>query len=344
MRVVIVCPYSLQRPGGVQSHVEGLRNALVERGHEAAIVAPRRTIPIPINGSVAPIAFGPGTVLQVRKELARLAPDVVHAHEPLVPGASLFASLGPVPIVGTFHASADKSLGYRVGRPILDRAMKRLGVRTAVSEAARDLISAYWPGEYVLTPNGVDSEGFENAEEYPLPDGTNLLFFGRLERRKGLEVLLQAMTRMRGEARLVVAGDGPERRASESLARELEVEALFLGRVTEREKAGLFRACDLYCSPALGGESFGIVLLEAMAAGAPIVCSDIPGFRAVTGEAAARVPPNNASALAAAIRETLADPESTAVRTKAGRLIARSFDWKRLIVNVESIYERAVSR
>lgn len=360
MKVAIVCPYAWDNSGGVQSHVRSLAETLRRRDHDVVVLAPyrsRRPEPddarrvarsygIPANGSVAPVAFGPLAAAAIRRALRATAADVIHLHEPLIPSLSLLALWNATaPTVGTFHAAADGSFGYRVAAPVLQRAARRLTVRTAVSDAARDLIARYIPGEYVLTPNGVDTERFAEAKSMPRGTRRRVLFLGRIERRKGLEVLIQAMARVRDlDAELVVAGSGPEERAARSLARQLQVDATFLGHVSDDDVPRLYRSADVYCAPGLGGESFGIVLVEAMAAGVPVVCSDLPGFRAVAGGAAGLVPPGQAGPLADALREVLVDPARAARMAKMSEQMARAFDWDRLIVGVEEVYRRALQR
>jgi phosphatidyl-myo-inositol alpha-mannosyltransferase len=358
MRVAIVCPYAWDRPGGVQSHISSLAECLRGRDHDVLIVAPRsrslpeetgvvltgRAIPIPANGSIAALAFGPDAAAGVRRVLLDFEPDVIHLHEPLIPSLSLLAlARANAPCVGTFHAAADSSAGYRLGQPILRLAARKLAVRTAVSDAARALIQRYLPGEYHLTPNGIDTGRFADAPPADLGSGKKVLFLGRLERRKGLEVLLQAMTRLRDrdDIELVVAGTGPEEKQLRALAESLLVNARFLGRVDDETKAGLFKRADLYCAPGLGGESFGIVLVEAMAAGTPVVCSDLPGFRAVAAGTAVLVTPGDAGLLADAARRVLDDESLASKMGKSGARTASGFDWARLVGNVESLYRRA---
>ena len=358
MRVAIVCPYAWDQPGGVQSHIRSLADELRARDHEVLIVAPRRsstpeipglalvgrTIPIPANGSVAPLTFGPVAARGVTKALERFGPDVVHLHEPLIPSLSLLALLRThAPTIGTFHASAEVSLGYRVAKPLLSRVAARLTVRTAVSDAARELIQSYVPGEYHLTPNGVNVQSFATAEPADVGPGTKVLFLGRLERRKGLEVLLQAMTRLRDmDVELLVAGAGPREKELRALTDRLLVPARFLGRVDDNHKAALFKRADVYCAPGLGGESFGIVLIEAMASGTPVVCSELPGFKAVATGTAVLVSPGDAGLLADAIRRVVADASLAERMGRAGLRTAQGFDWSRLVGNMERLYERAM--
>jgi phosphatidyl-myo-inositol alpha-mannosyltransferase len=361
VRVAIVCPYAWDRPGGVQSHVRALAPALRARGHEVIVVAPRvspsrstdqdgaiaagRAIAIPANGSVAPISFGPGAAAAVGRILNEHDPEVVHLHEPLIPSLSLLALRScSGPSIGTFHAAAEASLGYRIAAPALTRAWAKLGLRTAVSDAARALAAQYFPGHYHLTPNGIDVDRFSTASPVDLGPGKKVLFFSRIERRKGLEVLIQAMTRVRDlEATLVVAGDGPRARKSRQLAERLQVKAHWLGAVHEDMKASIYRTADVFCAPGLGRESFGIVLLEAMAAGAPVVCSDIVGFRSAAKGTAEMVPAGDPGRLAHALRTVLTDDARANSMRTAGSRTATMFDWSRLVVGVEGLYERARS-
>jgi phosphatidyl-myo-inositol alpha-mannosyltransferase len=360
VRIAIVCPYAWDRPGGVQSHVRGLSGALRGRGHDVVVLAPHassgcesneeativgRAVGVPANGSVAPLAFGPLAAAGVGRALTGFEPDVCHLHEPLIPSLSLLAlwrAGREIPCVGTFHAAAASSLGYRASRVILERAAKRLSVRTAVSDAARDLAARYFPAEYLLTPNGVDVARFTPIE--PVKHDRSVLFLSRIERRKGLEVLIQAMARIRDVgARLVVAGDGPEAKAARLLAGRLGVDADWRGVVSDDEKVELFRSAGVYCAPGLGGESFGIVLVEAMASGAAVVCSDLAGFKAVAGGAAILTPAGDAGALADALRHVLEDADDAEHMRKMSLRMSRSFDWGRLASGVESVYERAIA-
>ena len=363
MKVALVCPYAWDRVGGVQSHVRSLAHALESRGHTVQVLAPSsvtlthqvgsggniklvgRAIGVPYNGSVAPLAFGPLAAAGVRVALRDFDPDVMHLHEPLIPSLSLLALMNSkVPAVGTFHASAEDSLAYLIAKPGLRRAMKRLKVKTAVSDAAREFVSNFFPGEYRLTPNGVDAARFASAKPLDLGDGKKVLFLGRIEARKGLEVLIRAMARLEDlNVELVVAGSGPEERYCRSLADDLSVPVRFLGRLGEEELPRIYRRADVYCAPGLGGESFGIVLLEAMAAAAPVVCSDLMGYRAVASGAAKLVPPGQTGPLASALREVLDDDEEAARMSKLSERMAGVYDWARLVDNVEQAYAEATT-
>jgi phosphatidylinositol alpha-mannosyltransferase len=291
---------------------------------------------------VAPVSFGPAVAARTRRALDAFRPDVVHAHEPLIPSVSFLALVGTsAPVVGTFHAAAEGSVGYLMGKPLLERAARRLAARTAVSDPARSLIARYLPGDYALTPNGVEVDAFKAVRPADLGPGRKVVFLGRLERRKGLEVLIQAMTRLRTiDVELIVAGAGPEEKRSRALARRLMVPARFLGRVGDDAKASLLARADVYCAPGLGGESFGIVLVEAMAAGAPIVCSSLTAFATVAGGAAVLVEAGDPGFLADALRRVLGDDALALRMRKASRRTASGFDWNRLVGNVEGIYER----
>jgi phosphatidyl-myo-inositol alpha-mannosyltransferase len=304
-----------------------------------------RAIGVPANGSVAPICFGPVAALMMRRHLKRFEPDVIHLHEPLIPSLSLLALLAArAPMVGTFHAAASSSLLYRFFKPALAPLSRRVEVRSAVSPAAAQLIDRYFPGDISSTPNGVDVSRLARAERIDLGPGPHVLFLGRLEPRKGAEVAVRAMSLMEEDlhASLVIAGEGPLAPKLRATARRLKVEVEFLGRVGEDHKERLFRSCDAYCAPNLGGESFGIVLVEAMAAGCPVVCSDLQEFKAVAKGAALFVRTGDASSLADGLRMVLSDPHRAASMREESTARAALYDWGRLIPELEAIYERAV--
>jgi phosphatidylinositol alpha-mannosyltransferase len=300
---------------------------------------------MPANGSVGTVTLSPRYVSQVRDVLGREQFDLLHFHEPFVPFLSpIILRLSTSVNIATFHAYSGFSPAYELTSRLLGPIVARLHGRIAVSAAARHFIDRYFPGDYKVIPNGVDVARFATAAPYDLGVGSNVLFFGRMERRKGLEVLVQAMTRLRDlDARLVVAGGGPEEHKCRNLARRLGVDATWLGSPHDDEKPGIFQAGQVYCAPNLGGESFGIVLVEAMAAGAPVVCSDLPGFRAVAGDAGLLAPPGDAGALADALRAVLTDPARAKEMSAAGLGVAESFDWRRLSADVERVYDRALA-
>jgi phosphatidyl-myo-inositol alpha-mannosyltransferase len=360
VRVALVCPYDLTVPGGVQSHVRHLAARLRTLGDEVVIVAPGRdpghlgvgrSVPVPFNGAVAPIAPGPVVAARTRRLLHRLRPDVVHVHEPMVPAVGLVAVLAATaPVVATFHAWSDDARLYRLAGPLGRRVMARVADAVAVSPAA----AAYHAGAlgvpsdaFTVIPNGVEVARFAAAEPPPGladPARPTLLFVGRLEPRKGLEPLLRAFARLktdRPDLRLLVVGEGPEReRCAALVAAEVAADVRFLGRVSDAELVGCHAAADLYVSPALGGESFGIVLLEAMAAGTPVVASDLPGYRSVVvdGSTGRLVPPGDPESLATAIGQLLDDPARRAAFATAGRETADRHDWSVVAARLRDRY------
>lgn len=362
VRIALVCPYAWNRPGGVQSHIRSLATALVTAGHEVTVVAPTsggptatlgtnafdlkavgRTVPVPANGSVAPIAFGPRVAARTRAALDEFGPDVVHAHEPLIPSVSLLAvRASKAPVVGTFHASTESSLGYAAAQPWLTREVKKITYRTAVSEAARSLADRYFPGDYAIVPNGIDVARFASATPLDLGDKKTILFLGRLEKRKGLEILIQTVASLRDlDPKLVVVGRGPREKPAKALARKLRIDAEWVGAVDDDTIPRLYKSADVFVAPNLGGESFGIVLLEAMAAGAPLVCSDLDAFVEVAGDAGLVAKRNDPRSLAAALRTALAGGPDVAERVEAGRKRVEQFDWPVLVRDLEAVYEQA---
>lgn len=360
VRVAMVSPYDVDVPGGVQSHVRQLADHLRRRGDDVHIVAPGTherggttlvggSIGLPFNDSVAPIALDPRVVGRVRSILAELAPDVVHVHEPMVPIVSLAAATSRVaPVVATFHAWSDRDLAYRLARPVVRRVVAGLAARIAVSEAAAEYHSAATGSSrasFRVIPNGVEVARFAEAHPFASLQATpSLLFVGRLEPRKGLSDLVTAFVRCKQQhpdLRLYVVGEGPERtRAQEQLPVRLRSDVVFLGRVDAHELPRLYASADLYVSPATGGESFGIVLAEAMAAGATVVATDIPGYRSVVtdGVDGVLVPPSDPVTLARTLSELLSTPaRRSALRDQARRGVAR-FDWTVVADRVRDTY------
>lgn len=359
----MVSPYDLDVPGGVQSHVLHLAGALREQGQRVTTIAPGgsgsehvdvgSSVGIPFNDSVAPVALWPTAATRTVRALRDTAPDVVHVHEPAVPWVSLAASLrSPAPVVGTFHAWSEDDRAYRLARPLLRRAVSHLAARVAVSPAA----ARYHAGalglrttDFTVVPNAVDVARFADAEPFPevRAGGPVLLFVGRLERRKGLEQLILAFTMLkttRPDVRLLVIGDGPERdRCQALLPARLRVDVDFLGRVDQADLPRFYRSADVFVSPALGGESFGIVLLEAMAAGAPVVASDLPGYRSVvedgvTGRLVARDDPR---ALAAAVDALLENPALATALSDEARKSVVDYDWPVVARRLREVYASA---
>jgi len=368
MKIGLVCPYIYPESGGVAQHVRFLYENLRLRGHDVRIITashgPQRAsegdilrigvgFSMPTNGSVGTLTFSPRYIVQVRQLLERERFDLLHFHEPFVPFLSLFLLRESRSVnVATFHAYAGFSPSYELGSRLMGGYAARLHGRIAVSAAARHFIDRFFPGDYKVIPNGVDVPRFASA--VPLArwqDGIpNVLFVGRHEPRKGLLDLLKAhriLRRTGSGNRLLVVGSGPQEREARRYVATRGLQAVeFLGRVSETEKAQLFRTADVFASPATGGESFGVVLLEAMAAGAPIVASDIHGYKGVVrrGREGLLVPPHEPKELAAAIARLLADPELRAEISTAGRIRAEDFSWPRVAARVEDYYGFVIRR
>lgn len=364
MKVGIVCPYSLSWPGGVQGHVLSLSSHLQDLGCETRVVAPcDATPPAPevisiggsrpfdANGSIARLALGPGPFVRVGRTLAAEKFDLIHIHEPFQASASIFALIqaGRTPVVATFHAAAEELDHYKRFRAILMPLWRKIDLRAAVSPAAAELARKYFGGEYRILPNGVELERFAECEPSQRePSDFVVLFVGRLEPRKGCEVLLRSWAAIESSvsnARLWIVGTGPqesELREFASNARLRKVE--FLGSVGTSELRRRFKGADVFCSPAVGGESFGIVLLEAMAAGTPVIASDLPGYSSVVaGGAGILFPPGDADSLTRAVVSLSGDHESSAALAANGKKRAAEFDWVRLANNVLAVYEETLT-
>lgn len=355
MRVGMVCPYSLTIPGGVQMQVLGLARTLRELGHSVQVLAPSdgpppetavtplgKSIPFATNGSVAPIAPDPSAALRTIRALRSEKFDLLHVHEPLVPGPSLTAVLsGDAPIVGTFHR-AGASSAYALLRPIARRIANRIDVRVAVSEDARRTAFEGIGGDYRVLFNGIDVERFANASPWP-SEGPTVFFFGRHESRKGLAVLLEARHALADDVTFWIGGSGPETDALKARVGD-DPRVHWLGRVSDEELASRLAGADVACLPSLHGESFGVVLLEAMAAGTAIVATDLPGYRAVArpDEHAILVPPEDPTALGLAIKQLLADPARRASLIAAGRGRATEFAMPTLAAAYSDIYASLV--
>ena len=363
MRIALFAPYDLARPGGVATHVRAQARALGARGHDVAIFGPAsRALPdgeralssaiaITFGGTESGLGLDPLSARRVARALQRERFDIVHVHEPLTPLVPWFALRSSrAPIVGTFHVHREAGHRlYPLARPLLQRLIARLSARVAVSESARDTVAAHFPGEYAIVPNGVDVDAFRRPRPRPraiADGGRHIVFVGRLEPRKGVEHLVAAMPSVRARhrnARLVVVGDGGARAALEASARSLSVDADFVGAVGDADLPAYFQWADVVCSPATGGESFGLVLVEALACGTPIVATRIDGYRAlVGGEGCGRlVPPADAGALSAALCELLDDDEERRRCGARGVDVARAYDWSVIAARLESIYEAA---
>lgn len=367
MRVGLVCPYSFDVAGGVQFHVRDLAECLRGRGHTVSVLAPAdddtplpeyvvgsgRALPIPYNGSVARLTFGPLTAARVNRWVEEGRFDVVHIHEPLVPSVSvlaLWAATGP--IVATFHTSLVRSRAMQAAYPLVRSSMEKIHARIAVSEAARQTLITHMGGDAVVIPNGVFVDRFAQARPRRQWQGRagapTLAFLGRIdEPRKGLPVLLEAMPAVLAAhpgTRLLVAGHGDLDGARERIARfdpRVAGAVELLGPIEEEDKRSLLASVDAYVAPHTGGESFGIVLVEAMAAGAPVVASDLPPFAQVLagGAAGAMFATGDAAALARRIAGLLDDPQLRARLRSEGPIVARRYDWSSVAADVLAVYE-----
>jgi phosphatidylinositol alpha-mannosyltransferase len=353
MRIAQVCPYSLTPPGGVQAQVLGLARSLRTLGHEVRVLAPcdgpppdagvtplGKSVPLSSNGSVAPIAPDPACALRTIRALRDEEFDVVHLQEPLVPGPTVTSLLvSDKPVVGTFHR-AGASSAYTALKPFAVRLARRLAVRCAVSEDARATAHDAVGGEYELVFNGIEVDRFAKADEIAV-DGPSILFLGRHEPRKGLATLLEAAAHLPADVRIFVASDGPQ---TAELQRRFGHDARieWLGRITDEEKAGYLRGTDVFCAPSTSGESFGVVLLEAMAASTPIVASDLPGYRNVANPDvhAVLVPPGDPVALASGLLQVLEDGALRRRLVDAGDARANEFSMDRLADRYLGLYER----
>ena len=363
MRIGIACPYTWDVPGGVQAHVHDLADHLIELGHTVSVLSPvddpdaadlppylvpaGRAVPVPYNGSVARLVFGPLSLTRTRRWLREGAFDVLHVHEPTVPSVSMlacFAASGP--IVATFHTATARSRALQVFGTALQPALEKVIGRIAVSPAARRVVVEHLGGDAVLIPNGVDVDRFADATPLPgRPDAPTVVFLGRIdEPRKGLAVLLEALpelVRLVPDVRLLVAGPGDADEVREAVPPSLRDRVELLGRVSEADKPRVFASGQVYCAPNTHGESFGIVLVEAMAAGTPVVASDLEAFRRVLkeGEAGVLVPVRDAGALAAALGDLLQDGARREQLAAAGRRIVQAYDWSSVTRSIVEVYE-----
>jgi phosphatidyl-myo-inositol alpha-mannosyltransferase len=365
MRIGLVCPYQWDVPGGVQFHVRDLAETLRGLGHHVEILAPAeheanlsaehvtwtgRAVPVPYNGSMASVQFGLVSAARVRRWLREGAFDVVHVHEPAPPSVSLLVCMiAKGPIVATFHAATTRSKWLAVWGPWVQPWLERISGRIAVSDFARRVQVEHLGGDAVIIPNGVHVRAF--AEGPSLPGyvrgqgEATIGFLGRYdEQRKGLPVLLEAMrtvVRDHPGARLLVAGRGDPEAFAELVGEDLAPHVTLLGELAEPEKAAFLRSVDVYCAPNLLGESFGVVLLEAMAAGAPVVASDLDAFARVLadGSAGVLVRRGDAAELAAALTRLLGDPARRAELAAAGQQTVHAYDWSVVAERILAVYE-----
>lgn len=366
MKIGLVCPYSVDIPGGVQAHVIDLARVLIAQGHEVSVLAPGdedgdvpdfvvpagRSIGIPYNGSVARLSFGPVSYTRVRRWIRAGRFDVLHVHEPVAPSLSMIALMvADGPIVATFHTANPKSRMLNTFSGLLRPFMEKITGRIAVSELARQVQVEHLGGDAVIIPNGVDVGFYSEAvpfDGYPRVGGT-IGFIGRFdEPRKGMPILIEAFSALiddHPELKLLVAGTGDAEELLAGLAPEVAARIELLGRVSDEDKARLLASVDVYCAPNTGGESFGIILTEAMSAGAAVVASDLDAFRRVLdgGAAGTLFPVGDAAGLAAALARVLDDPAARARMVAAARQHVAAFDWSTVADRIVKVYETVVA-
>lgn len=364
MRIGLVCSYSFDAPGGVQNHIRDLAELFLAQGHEVSALAPAddstplpgyltsvgRTMPVRYNGSVARLNFGPVTNARVSKWLENGDFDIVHIHEPAVPGAAVLALMAHSgPMVATFHSSLVRSRAMQAAYPLLRPSFEKVAGRIAVSEDARRTVTTHLGGDAVVIPNGVYVDRFAAAVARPEWQGTaarpTMAFLGRMhEPRKGLPVLAEALPAILAAypgLRLLVAGPGDQDEIRAALPAGTREAVEFLGAVSDEDKARLFASCDVYVAPNTGGESFGIILIEAMAAGAPVLASDLPAFaRVLDGGRTGRMFRNEDPAdLARQAISLLGDPDERRRLEQVGRERAAIFDWSVVGADIMAVYE-----
>jgi phosphatidylinositol alpha-mannosyltransferase len=362
VKIGLACPYTWDVPGGVQAHVRDLAEALLDLGHDVSVITPvddettlpphavdaGRALPVPYNGSVSRILLGPVSTVRVRRWLREGHFDVLHVHEPTAPSVSLLANmLATGPIVATFHTANPRSRMLNTFASWMQPSFEKLRARIAVSEAARRTIVEHLGADAVLIPNGVAVPSYAAAPpltEFP-PNDATIAFLGRIdEPRKGLDVLLEALPAVAARvpaARLLVAGPGDVDDVAERLPDRIRDRVHFLGLVSEEEKRQVFHSADVYCAPNTGQESFGIVLLEAMAAGTPVVASDIDAFRRVLddGRAGRLFPVGDPSALASALVELLTQEHRRTELSERGQQVVAAYDWRTVASDIVTVYE-----
>lgn len=363
LRIGIVCPYGWDTPGGVQAHIGDLAEYLISQGHVVSVLAPAidenslpsyvvsagKPIAIPYNGAVARVLFGPIAFSRVRQWIAQGNFDLLHLHEPAIPSLSLLACWAAEgPMVGTFHAAAKRQRAIFAVGPILEPVIEKLAVRIAVSEAARHTLTEHLETDAIVIPNGIFADKFRAGVQRPEWAGNTLGFMGRFEEpRKGLSILLEALSivaRFVPDVRLLVAGPGESEDLMKKVDSQLRSRITFLGRLNEKDKADFLSSVSLYVAPNTGGESFGIILAEAMAAGAPIVASDIPAFASLLGEGkyGTLFKSENSTDLAKKLIDLLRDRQRREKIAAEGQKHSDVFDWDNVAQQIFSVYEMAM--
>jgi len=363
LKIGIVCPYSWDTPGGVQNHIRDLAEFLIAAGHNVSVLAPAidetklpdyvvnagKPISIPYNGAVARVLFGPVAFARVRQWISQGDFDLLHLHEPAIPSISLLACwAADGPMVGTFHAAAKRQkIIFAIG-PILEPAIEKLSARIAVSEAARLTLTDHLDTDAVIIPNGIYVNRYSEGKSIQKWSGNTIGFIGRFEEpRKGLSILVDALpviSRFAPDVRVLVAGPGDPEEVIENIDPQLRQRFEFLGKITEDEKADFMSSVAVYVAPNTGGESFGIILAEALAGGACVVASDIPAFDDLLGqgEYGALFESESATELAKVVIDLLRDENKRKELSSRGKERARLFDWTVVAEQVYSVYEMSI--
>ena len=362
-RIGIVCPYGWDTPGGVQSHVGDLAQYLIRQGHFVSVLAPAideenlpdyvtsagRPIAIPYNGAVARILFGPIAFSRVRQWIANGNFDVLHLHEPAIPSISLLACWAAEgPMVGTFHAAAKRQKVTFAVAPILEPVIEKLTARIAVSEAARETLTEHLETDAIVVPNGIYADLYRDGVTDQRWTGNTLGFIGRFEeKRKGLDVLVAALPSIIAkfpDLKVFVAGPGDAQEVLKEIDPYLHSRFEFLGRISESEKANFLASVGLYIAPNTGGESFGIILAEALAGGASVVASDIPAFDSLLGHGAygTLFASEDSQDLAKKVIALLGDEEGRRAIAQRGKKYAQEFDWDVVAEKIYDVYEMAM--
>jgi phosphatidyl-myo-inositol alpha-mannosyltransferase len=370
VKIAQVSPYDFGHPGGVPEHINHLRTEFTRLGHEVVVIAPRssrggievgdgfygigRTVAIPGNGSRVRLTFDVTLYAAVKDLMRREQFDVVHLHEPLTPVLPYMVLLNSKSTnVATFHAFRANNPWYSAFKPYMQFVLGRLDRRIAVSHPALEFVTQYFDGPYDVIPNGIDLQNYgENIEPFPWAnDGTpRILFVGRFEeQRKGFKYLMRAMPLVRQQfpnARLVVVGTGKPEKFQDQMARYGVWGVDFIGYVTPEEKPRYYASCDIFCAPSIARESFGIVLLEAMASGKPVVAANIPGYASVltNEQEGLLVMPRDPQAIALALVRVLADADLRRRFAANGLATAEQYAWPRVAERVLLSYEKARSQ
>ena len=363
LKIGIVCPYSWDTPGGVQNHIRDLAEFLIESGHDVSVLAPAidesnlpeyvvnagKPISIPYNGAVARVLFGPVAFARVRQWISQGEFDLLHLHEPAIPSISLLACwAADGPMVGTFHAAAKRQkIIFAIG-PILEPAIEKLSARIAVSEAARLTLTDHLDTDAVIIPNGIYANRYTDGKAIEKWSGNTIGFIGRFEEpRKGLSVLVDALpviSRFAPDVKIFVAGPGDPAEVIEGIDPQLRKRFEFLGKITESEKADFMSSVAVYVAPNTGGESFGIILAEALAGGACVVASDIPAFDDLLGhgEFGALFESESSTELAKVVIDLLRDETKRKELSARGKERAKMFDWTVVAQQIYSVYEMSI--